>query len=311
MLRIHSGRVATASTTALVAALLLVPAVAQAQRGDPRGGPPGELPGGLRDAPPPAAWLESGPALAPGQPAQLGYESPRGGYLTILRATTDGDLSVVYPSVPNNRSTGRERGAIQMRADAAPGVGYLFWITSQTPFDFRSYSGRNGRWSPTRFGSRGGDPFEQVDRFARGTTRGRYDVGYSSYRVGASGHDGRRAPAVHDGDYGGYGYGGYPGGAYGDGYAGYGAYGAGDYAGWWGGPSWNGYGSDTWRHRRSWRDREYERAYDRAAYSDPRSRYLRHCADGTLAPYTVPCGAATSPHAGGLHGSRGSGRGYP
>ena len=305
MLGIHTGRHATAASTtatAAIAALVLVPAIAKAQRSYPGGDPGGDL----RGAPPPAAWLESGPALAPGQSAQLGYELPRGGYLTVLRANTNGDLSVVYPSAPNSRSTGLARGAIPMRGDASPGVGYLFWITSPTPFDFRSYSGRDGRWSPGRFGSRGGDPFEAVDRFARGSTRGRYDVGYSSYRVGAFARDGRRAPSVHDGDYGGY-----PGGGYGDGYAGYGAYGAGDYAGYWGGPGWNGYSSDTWRHRRSWRDREYQRAYDRAAYNDPRSRYLRHCADGTLAPYTVPCGDVAAPHGRGSNGSHGGGRGRP
>jgi hypothetical protein len=177
-----------------------------------------------------------------------------------------------------------------MRGDAAPGVGYLFWITSAIPFDFRGYSERNGRWAPARFGSRRGDPFEAVDRFARRTTRGRYDVGYSSYRVGAlAPRDEHRMPAVHDGDYGGYGE--YPG-AYGDGYVGDGYVGDG-YAGWWGGPRWNGYASDTWRDRQRWR--AYQRAYDRAAYADPRSRYLRHCADGTLAPYTVPCAAVTRP----------------
>lgn len=262
--------------------------------------------GAQQDAPPPAVWLEAGPELAPGQPARLGYQLPRTGYLTILRASTDGDLSVVYPARPNTRSSAPARGALPIRADAAPGVGYLFWVTSPTPFDFRQYAGRGGRWSTGSFARRG-DPFEAVDHFARGTTRGRYSVGYSSYRVGTGPRGGRQAPAVHDGYADGYpggyadggdvpgayggGYGsyGYPG----DGYPGYGYPGYGGDAGWWGGPQWNGYGSDTWRYRRSWRDRAYERAYDRAAYSDPRSRYLRHCADGTLAPYTVPCGDVT------------------
>lgn len=274
MLRINASRV-TAVLAALAPALVVVPAIAAAQRGDPR------------DAMPPAAWLESGPALAPGQPTELGYELPPDGYLTILRATTDGDLSVVYPSVPNSRSSRRSRGAIPLRADPAPGVGHLFWVVSPTPFDFRQYAGRDGHWMTGAFGGRSGDPFEQVDRFARGTTRGRYSVGYSSYRVGARG-GGDRAPAVHDPGFDGDGYarpgydpltsGGYMGG--------YDAYG-----GYWGSPGWNGYATDTWRHRESWRGREYERAYRRAANADPRSRYLRHCADGTLAPYTVPCGA--------------------
>lgn len=249
-----------------------------------------------QDAPAePAVWLESGPELAPGQPARLGYDLSTGGYLTILRATTDGDLSVIYPQRPNSRSSHAVRGTLPMRGDAAPGVGYLFWVASPAPFDFRQYSARDGEWATGAVGRRGGDPFEQVDRFARGATRGRYTVGFSRYRVGALGRAGeRRAPAVHGSGYDG-GYGTYPDGAYpGDGYSS-GAYGYGGYSGYWGGPEWNGYWRDTWRYRRSWRDREYERAYDRAAYNDPRSRYLRHCADGTLAPYTTPCSAVSQP----------------
>lgn len=299
MLRIDMRCLAAALSTVT----LLVSVPAEAQRG------------AAQDAPPPAVWLEAGPELAPGQPARLGYDLPRRGYLTILRASTDGDLSVVYPERPNSRSNRASRGVLPMRADGAPGVGYLFWVSSPAPFDFRQYAGRDGRWSTGSFAGRG-DPFEAVDHFARGTTRGgRYSVGYSSYRVGDGYRGGRRAPAVHDGGYGdGYASGGYAGGY--DGSYGYGGYAAGGYgpggygdAGWWGGPQWNGYGSDTWRYRRSWRDGEYQRAYDRAAYNDPRSRYLRHCADGTLAPYTVPCGDVTrsAPRA----GARGTQRGRP
>lgn len=258
-----------------------------------------------RDAPPPpAVWLESGPELAPGQPAQLGYDLPRSGYLAILRANTNGDVSVVYPEAPNSRSTRAAGGAIPMRGDAAPGVGYLFWVTSPAPFDFRQYAARGGHWAVGGAGGHG-DPFEQVDRFARGTTRGRYSVGYSSYIVGSGRRASDRGRAIHDGAYpgGGYGPDGYGPGGYGDGY-GYGNGAYDDYAGWWGGPQWNGYDNDTWRHRRSWRDREYQRAYDRAAYDDPRSRYLRHCGDGTLAPYTVPCSAAAPGDRGGRSGGR-------
>lgn len=279
----------------LVIPVLLAPAAAAAQHDAP--------------PPPPAAWLQGGPEVAPGQPAQLGYELPRTGYVTILRASTDGSVSVVYPQRPNSRSNRSARGELPMRADAAPGVGYLFWVTSPTPFDFRQYAGRDGRWATGGLGAGRGDPFEQVDRFARGTTRGRYSVGYSAYRVGSGIRSGRGAPAVHDGyaDRG-YGAGGYGSVGYDDGYDryGYGGYGSyDDYAGWWGGPQWNGSGSDTWRYRRNWRDRAYQRAYDRAAYDDPRSRYFRHCADGTLAPYTVPCGEVTQ------RGSRAASRNAP
>lgn len=182
---------------------------------------------------------------------------------------------------------------LPFRADRDPGSGYLFSIRSDAPFDFRQFADRRGAWSLGRYAG-DGDPFDDVDRFARAAARGTYEVAYSSYRVGgADTYDAdpvarTRPPAVHDGygRDGGYGYG----------YGGYGepyAYGSpGDVYGWWGGPAWDGYATEPGWHRRGWRDdirRDAE--YWRAEQTDPRSRYLRHCADGTLAPYTVACGA--------------------
>lgn len=268
--------------SAALALVTLLPVAAIAQRGADRPDPRA-----------PDVWIESGPVLGRGEPTRLGVAAPRASYVTVLRVNTDGDMSVVYPALPNSRSKAPASGQIvfPFRGDAAEGWGYVFSITADAPFDYRAYRDRYGRWAMGPLARDGAaDPFELVDRFARRTTgRNDYAVGYTTYRIGTAaprgGRDEGRRPGVYYGDggapYGAYDGYGYPG--YGDAYGGsYGSY------GWWGGPSWGGHADDTWRYRqdrRFGRSRYGGNAFDR----DPRARYDRHCADGTLVPYTVPC----------------------
>lgn len=282
MMSTHATHLRTLAALSLTA---LLPLTARAQRGADRPDPRA-----------PDVWIESGPVLGRGEATRLGVAAPRSSYVTVLRVDTDGDMNVIYPAIPNTRSRVSQSGQtiLPFRSDAAPGVGYVFSIAADAPFDYRAYRDRYGRWAMGGMGRVGGvDPFELVDRFARRTTgRSGYSVGYTTYRVGTpdrrDGRDGARGdsrrPGVHYDDggspYGGYadGYG-YPG--YGNGYA--------DGYGYWGGPGWDGHASDTWRYRRPGghygRSRYRTDPYDR----DPRARYDRHCADGTLVPYTVPC----------------------
>lgn len=280
----HATHLRTLAALSLVA---LLPLAARAQRGADRPDPRA-----------PDVWIESGAVLGRGEATRLGIAAPRSSYVTVLRVDTDGDMNVIYPALPNGRSKVPPSGQtiLPFRGDAAPGVGYVFSIAADAPFDYRAYRDRYGRWAIGGIGRDGGvDPFELVDRFARRTTgRSGYSVGYTTYRVGNPvARDGRgdaRHPGVYYGDgaspYGGYadGYS-YPGSGYGNGYGN----GYADGYGWWGGPGWDGHANDTWRYRRHGSryggSRYRGNAYDR----DPRSRYDRHCADGTLVPYTVPC----------------------
>jgi hypothetical protein len=238
-------------------------------------------------------WFEQGNEFDRGQPGRVMYSGDAGSYLTILRVNTDGRVIVLSPSQPNSRSKyagGRDGIGIPFQADPADGVGYVFAVASRTPFDFRNYRDRADHWNMGTLGERGGlDPFEIVDRFARSSVgaRGTYSIAYAPYEIGRGGAG--RAAYQH-------------GVRYDDGYG---------YSG--------GY-EDPWGaspYRRGYDNYRYEggygyggRGYGRPGYgfggnnrysSDPRTRALRHCPDGTLAPYTTPCAAfrrpRSSPHA--------------
>ncbi len=238
-------------------------------------------------------WFDQGNEFDRGQPGRVMYSGDAGSYVTVLRVNADGRVTVLSPSQPNSRSrygAGRDGTGIPFRADPNDGVGYVFAVASRTPFDFRNYRGTGNRWDMGTLGERSGvDPFEIVDRFARSSvgTRGSYSIAYAPYEIGRSG--GGRAAYQHgvryDDGYGGY-YGGYddPWGAspYRQGYDNY--YYDGSY-----GSNGRGYGN-----RYGDDGRGYGR-YDNRYSRDPRTHYLRHCPDGTLAPYTTPCAAFARP----------------
>jgi len=243
-------------------------------------------------------WFDQGNEFDRGQPGRIMYTGDAGSYVAVLRVDTDGRLTVLSPRQPNGRSRfsgSREGAMVPFQADPAEGVGYVFAVASRTPFDFRNYRGRGNSWNTGTLGQRGAvDPFEVADRFARSSVglRGEYTIAYAPYEIGRGGA-GRMsyqygAPYGNGyGSGGGYGYrGGYddPWGAspYRRGYENYqyqGGYGYGDGYN-------NGYNS-------GYRDNRY--GYDSQYSRDPRTHYLRHCPDGTLAPYTTPCRAFAQP----------------
>jgi hypothetical protein len=234
-------------------------------------------------------WFERGNEFDRGEPGRVMYSGDAGSYMSILRVNTDGQVTVLSPSQPNDRSRytgGRDGLGIPFQADPTEGVGYVFAVASNTPFDFRNYRGSGNRWNTGTLGQRGSvDPFEIIDRFARSSVgrRGSYSIAYAPYEIGRGGAG--RAAYPHgvrfDDGYGGY-YGGYddPWGAspYRRGYDGFQYHGGYGYGGGYGGRSGRGsgrgYGYDSRNSRYS---------------QDPRTRSLRHCPDGTLASYTTPC----------------------
>ncbi|MEO7218620.1 MAG: hypothetical protein ABI026_10545 [Gemmatimonadaceae bacterium] len=236
-------------------------------------------------------WFDQGNEFDRGQPGRVMYSGDPGSYVTVLRVNTDGRVTVLSPYQPNSRSKyagGRDGVGVPFRADPAEGVGYVFAVASPTPFDFRNYRDRGNRWSMGTLGERGGlDPFEIVDRFARSSvgSRGTYSIAYAPYEIGRGGAG--RVAYQH-------------GVRYDDGYGYYGGY------------------DDPWGaspYRRGYDDFRYQggygypsRGFDRRGYGsrdgygasdrysqDPRTRYLRHCPDGTLAPYTTPCRSFAKP----------------
>lgn len=229
-------------------------------------------------------WFERGNEFDRGQPGRVIYSGDAGSYVSLLRVDTDGRLTILSPHQPNDRSRfagDRSGRAVPFQADQTEGVGYVFAIASRTPFDFRNYRGRGNSWDTGRLGQRGDvDPFEVVDRFARSSvgSRGNYSIAYAPYEIGRGGigRSSYQRGVRYDEGYGGYV----------DGY------------------------NDPWGaspYRRGYTDYRYDgnfdrRGYDRRGYdgesrysSDPRTRALRHCPDGTLAPYTTPCSAFMRP----------------
>jgi hypothetical protein len=266
--------VATRLPVALIIAGAAAPAVLAAQR-----------------APNVNVWFDQGNEFDRGQPGRVMYTGDAGSYVAVVRVDADGRMTVLSPRQPNDRSrfSGERSGVgIPFQADPAEGVGYVFAVSSRTPFDFRNYRGRGDRWDTGTLGERRGvDPFEVVDRFARSSVgaRGNYSIAYAPYEVGRGGA-GRMAyqQGVRYED--GYGYGGGyqdPWGAspYRQGYDNY------QYSGGYGNP---GYSS------RGYSSRGYDYGAPNSPYNrDPRTHYLRHCPDGTLAPYTTPCRAFAQP----------------
>lgn len=233
-------------------------------------------------APNVSVWFDQGNEFDRGQPGRVMYTGDAGSYVAVVRVDADGRMSVLSPQQPNDRSrfSGARSGiGVPFQADPAEGVGYVFAVASRTPFDFRSYRGRGNRWDTGTLGQRGGvDPFEIVDRFARSSAgaRGNYTIAYAPYEVGRGGA-GRMAYQQ--------------GVRYEDGYG----YGGGYEDPWGASPYRQGY--DNYRYYGGYHSRGYDYAAPYSPYNrDPRTHYLRHCPDGTLAPYTTRCRAFAQPH---------------
>jgi hypothetical protein len=154
-------------------------------------------------APDVTVWLDRF-TYAPGERIRPYFQSDKGAYVTIVRVTTAGDLTVLYPGRPSLQREYREG---MLRDDEVPfssytssfvnepeGVGFVFAIASYAPFDYRQVA-RNDRWNTwqfareiaqMRYGLRAyPDPIELIGRFIdqtvpRGTD---YSTDYIQYQV--------------------------------------------------------------------------------------------------------------------------------
>lgn len=232
-------------------------------------------------------WFENGNEFDRGQPGQVMYSGDAGSYVTVLRVNTDGRLTVLSPRQPNERSrfgASRSGMGVPFQADPTEGVGYVFAVASRTPFDFRNYRGKGNTWNVGTLGERGSvDPFEIVDRFARSSVgqRGAYSIAYAPYEIGRGGvgRASYQQGVRYDDDYGYYG----------------------GYQDPWGASPYR-LGYDNFRYQGGYgynRGQGHRYGYGYGADSrysrDPRMHSLRHCPDGTLAPYTTPCAAFARP----------------
>lgn len=135
-------------------------------------------------------------------------------YLTVFRVTTDGELTVLYPSRPNIQQRYTADGFSNDRlpftgerafyAREGTGNGFVFAVASYYRFNYNYYS-TGGQWSIPRLASasRFGSPFQIVRSFVDQITEGSdsYSMDYVMYDVNANQYNSRYATR-----YRGYGY---------------------------------------------------------------------------------------------------------
>ena len=178
-------------TTGLgLAGLLLIPVL-------PSGPTPAQHADSLSDqADHVAVWTDQETPYQQGDQVVVSVRPARRGYLTVLRVDTDGRVRVLFPRDPwdDNFVQGtrtlrievdpRTRGAF--RVDDDPGEGFVFALTSPTPFDYRPIL-RGDHWDYRALedGRIEGDPWVALtDLAARLVPQGEYDYDMAPYYVG-------------------------------------------------------------------------------------------------------------------------------
>lgn len=125
------------------------------------------------------------------------FDTDPGAYVTVLRVTSDGMLTVLYPRRPRDQEP-FEQGQLvgnrvpfssfdgRFNVNESDGIGFVFAIASFRKFNY-SYFSQGGIWSSGRLAYEGGigDPFEILRRFVDRTLGDDADfsMDYVSYRV--------------------------------------------------------------------------------------------------------------------------------
>jgi hypothetical protein len=184
------------------ASLLTVALPAYAQRVD--GARPGKSSRAYGRAPEIEVWIDRY-VFRSGERIHTYFETEPGAYVTILRITTLGDVTVLYPRRPTTQRAYRDElindeipaaGRREFYINEPEGVGFVFAIASFEPFDYRGFTS-GGQWNTMRLAGFGyGDPYRAVDSFVSRTVpaRAEYSTDYIQYEV------------LGDGGYNRYGY---------------------------------------------------------------------------------------------------------
>lgn len=173
------------------ASLLTVALPAQAQRVD--GARPGNSSRAYGHAPEVEVWIDRY-VFRSGERIRTYFETEPGAYVTILRITTLGDVTILYPRRPTTQRAYRDElannevpfgGRREFYLTEPEGVGFVFAIASFEPFDYRGFTS-GGQWSMTRLAGFGyGDPYRLVNSFVSRTLspRADYSTDYIQYEV--------------------------------------------------------------------------------------------------------------------------------
>lgn len=125
------------------------------------------------------------------------FQTDPGAYVTVLRVTSDGALTVLYPRRPKDQEPYEPGQLVSNRVpyssfdgrfdvNESYGVGFVFAVASYSKFNY-SYFTQAGAWNWGRLAYEGGigDPFEILRRFIDRTLGedGDFSMDYVSYRV--------------------------------------------------------------------------------------------------------------------------------
>jgi hypothetical protein len=125
------------------------------------------------------------------------FDTEPGAYVTVIRVTSDGQLTVLYPRRPKDQEPYQRSQLVNNRVpfstydgrfnvNESDGIGFVFAVASYHKFNF-SYFTQAGAWNWGRLAYEGGigDPFEIVRRFVDRTLGDNADfaMDYVSYRA--------------------------------------------------------------------------------------------------------------------------------
>jgi hypothetical protein len=125
------------------------------------------------------------------------FDTEPGAYVTVVRVTTDGQLTVLYPRRPREQEPYEPAQLINNRVpyttfdgrfnvNESDGIGFVFAVASYNKFNY-AYFSQGGGWNIGRLAYEGGvgDPFEILRRFVDRTLGegADFSMDYVSYRV--------------------------------------------------------------------------------------------------------------------------------
>jgi len=129
------------------------------------------------DAPGIRVWLSSRDLFHRGDRARVYYRTERDAFVTILRVDTDGRVRILFPRTADDDNyayggttygvshAGRNEAFV---VDDDPGVGYLFGVASDEPFDYRPLLDEGGWDVRLASGARvHGDPLSSLEELVQ------------------------------------------------------------------------------------------------------------------------------------------------
>jgi len=123
-------------------------------------------------------WTSSGDLFHRGDRVRVYFRTERDAYVTVFRVDTDGRVRVLFPRLPDDDNWAAGGTTYQLSAydrglafmvDDYPGVGYVFGVASNEPFDYHEMVAADG-WDlrEVSSGRIHGDPLSSLEEMAQG-----------------------------------------------------------------------------------------------------------------------------------------------